>query len=142
MKKNRLYTGLGFMLAGSIFLILFIFMRDMERASLFAGFAGALIAPGIMEIYKYFHWTRPENKAIYEVRMKNERINLKDERKVMLRGYTALVMYKITILIIVLLDFVAALFHADKWVAIVLTALLIFEVVGGYVVYRYYDKKM
>ena len=142
MKKNRLYTGLGFIIAGSIFLSLFIVMRDTERASLLAGFAGALIMPGIMEIYRYFYWTRPENKAIYEERMKNERINLHDERKVMLRGYTAQVMYKITILVIALLDFAAALFHADKWVALMLTALLIFEIAGGYVVYGYYDKKM
>jgi len=142
MKKDTLYSGLGFIALGIVFLVLHIVTDGEGAASNFAGFAGGLTGPGVMMVYKYFHWSKPENKAVYEERMKNERINAHDERTVMIRGKTGYAMYLITIIMLALLTFILSLIGVDKRVLLLITILLIFEIAGGYIVYQRYNKKL
>ena len=142
MKRDTLYCGLGFIALGIVFIILNIVTVGEGTSSKFAGFAGGLIGPGMMMVYKYFHWSKPENKAVYEERMKNERINAHDERTVMIRGKTGYAMYLITIIMLTLLDLILSLTGVEKWVLLLITILLIFELVGGYIVYQRYNKKL
>lgn len=142
MKKDMLYSGLGFIALGIVFLILYIITDGEGITSNFAGFAGGFAGPGVLMVYKYFHWSKPENKAAYEERLRNEKINAKDERKVMLRRISGHVMYTITIIMLALSVFVLSLFGVDKWVLLLIAVLLIFEIAGGQIVYRHYDKKL
>lgn len=142
MKKDMLYSGLGFVALGIVFLILYIITDGEGMTSNFAGFAGGFAGPGVLMIYKYFHWSKPENKAAYEEKLKNEKINAKDERKVMLRRISGHVMYTITIIMLALSVFVLSLIGVDKWVLLLIAVLLILEITGGQIIYRYYDKKL
>ncbi|MCQ1528383.1 hypothetical protein [Lutispora saccharofermentans] len=142
MKKDMLYSGLGFIALGIVFLILYIITDGEGITSNFAGFAGGFAGPGVLMVYKYFHWSKPENKAAYEERLRNEKINAKDERKVMLRRISGHVMYTITIIMLALSVFVLSLFGVDKWVLLLIAVLLILEIAGGQIVYRHYDKKL
>ncbi len=142
MKKDMLYSGLGFVALGIVFLILYIITDGEGITSNFAGFAGGFAGPGVLMIYKYFHWSKPENKAAYEEKLKNEKINAKDERKVMLRRISGHVMYTITIIMLALSVFVLSLIGVDKWVLLLIAVLLILEITGGQIIYRYYDKKL
>lgn len=142
MKKDTLYSGLGFIALGIVFLIFYIISGGEGVASNFAGFAGGMTGPGIMMVYKYFHWSKPENKAAYEERLKKEKISLYDERKIMIRGKSAYAMYKITIIVLAFLIFILSLVGVDKWVMLLVVTLFIFEIAGGYIVYRHYDKKL
>jgi len=80
MKKNMLMSGLLYVLVGLAFLLCGIFL-DTKLNSLFWGFAGGGIVPGLSMIYKYFYWTRPQNSTKYAEKMEKEKINLHDERK-------------------------------------------------------------
>lgn len=142
MKKDMLYSGIGFIVLGIVFLILYVIMDGEGVTSNFAGFAGGFTGPGIVMVYKYFHWSKPENKAAYEERLKYENINAKDERKVMIRRISGHVMYTITIFILAILIFAFSLIGVDKWVLLLFAAILLFEIVGGKTVYRHYDKQL
>lgn len=85
MKKSYLLTGFIYIVAGLGFLILAL-TTDTRLNSVFSGLAGAGIGPGLMMIYKYFYWNRPENKQRYQKKLENEQIEIHDELKSMLRA--------------------------------------------------------
>ncbi|MEA5056653.1 hypothetical protein SDC9_135714 [bioreactor metagenome] len=62
MKKDMLYSGLGFIALGIVFLILYIIMSGEGITSNFMGFSGGFTAPGIIMLYKYFHWSNLKTK--------------------------------------------------------------------------------
>ena len=79
--KNQLKSSIIFFCLGIVFLILaFIF----PSISIFVGFVGGCFGPAVMMLYKYLYWRkRPEE---YEEKIKNDTIELHDERKEMIRG--------------------------------------------------------
>lgn len=85
MKKSYLLTGFIYIVAGLAFLILAL-RTDTRLNSIFSGLAGAGIVPGLMMIYKYFYWNRPENRQRYQKKLENEQIEIHDELKSMLRA--------------------------------------------------------
>lgn len=91
MKKNYLTTGIVYVCIGAALLVTALF-TETALESLLWGFAGAAIVPGLSMILRYFYWTHPDNRARYDERLENERIELHDERNVRLRekaGYLA-----------------------------------------------------
>lgn len=52
MKKDMLYSGLGFIALGIVFLILYIITDGEGITSNFAGFAGGFAGPGVLMVYK------------------------------------------------------------------------------------------
>lgn len=142
MKKDTLYWGLSFIALSIVFIVIYLVTGGEGVTSFFMSFACGLVGPGIVMVYKYFHWSRPENKAVYEERLKNEKINATDERKVMIRRKTGHVMYTVTVVVLAVLVFVLSLIGVDTWVLALMAILWVFEIFGGYILYRYYVKKM
>ncbi len=89
MKKNLVY-GILYLTAGILFIgMCFIF----PHISLFAGFAGATIGPGLLMIYKHHYWSKRPDE--YVEKLESDNIELHDERKEMVRGKT----FRVTTLI-------------------------------------------
>lgn len=84
MKKSNLWFGVGMVAVGIVFLLTAL-LWDTPLDSLLCGFFGAFTVPGAIQIGKYVKWTRPKNVPIYRERLEQERIDLRDERKSMLR---------------------------------------------------------
>ena len=84
MKKRELWLGLG-MIAGGILFLLAALLLETPLDSLFCGFFGALIGPGAVQVYKYVKWTKLETADSYQRHLEEEQIELRDERKSMLR---------------------------------------------------------
>lgn len=85
MKKSNLWNGLMMIAAGAACLAAAL-LWDTPLSSLLCGFFGGLAAPGAMQVYRYVKWSRPENAPLYRKRLEQERIDLRDERKEMLRN--------------------------------------------------------
>jgi len=144
MRKSMLYTGIGMLICGIALISLGEFSPDLSFnfRSLIIGFASPLIVPGIFMIYKYLHWTKPQNVQIYEAKMKEEQINLKDERKIMLRDKSGHISYIIMICLLFLVNLIFTIMRVDKLVSLVLWVLLGFQYICGIFVFRYLDKKL
>ena len=70
-------------------------LLDTPLDSVLCGLFGAFTAPGIVQIYKYFMWGRsPE----YRAKLEEEQIDLRDERKEMLRNKSGRIAYVIGLL--------------------------------------------
>jgi len=142
MKKNMLYIGIGYTLCGIAFLLFGILGPEVSFQGLIWGLVGAGTAPGLMMIYRYFYWTRPENVEIYEARMKKEQISLKDERKVMIRARAGQITYQIMFCVLGIAVFISALLQADGIFVMILGLLWILHYLCGLIVYRILSKKM
>lgn len=84
MKKRDLWTGVGMVTGGLLFLLTAL-LQETPLDGLFWGLFGAFTGPGVMQLFKYVKWTRPKNIPIYQALLEQEKIDLHDERNSMLR---------------------------------------------------------
>ncbi|MGO5072982.1 hypothetical protein ACTQ4K_03335 [Clostridium sporogenes] len=142
MKKSMFYTGIGYLIC-SITLILFVkFGPNVSFKGVIIGFASALILPGSIIIYKYIRWTKPQNIAIYEARIKEEQINLYDERKIMIRDKSGYITYTIMTWVLLFANLIFSTMRIKTIVLVVLWGLWLFQYICGVVVFKYLDKKL
>ena len=148
MKKSYLWSGLG-MIAGGILFLLAALLLETPLDSLFCGFFGAFTGPGVIQVYKYVKWTKLETPDSYQRHLEEEQIELRDERKEMLRNKSGRMAY---ILGLVLMSGSIVAFtilgklgvvreeSADLMVFF-LAALLVVEFVSGILIYRRLEKQ-
>lgn len=145
MKKSILYTGIGYTLLGVISLIIAL-LTEFKFEGILWGLCGAGIGPGITMICKYVYWSKPENKVRYNEKVKIEMV---DERKVMLRDKSGCITYRIMIAIycILIMTFaVLAVFEYfmpfSQYAVIGLSILLIFQHICGIVIFNRLNKRL
>lgn len=135
MKKSNFYSGLISTVLGAALVVLGI-LRNAQLSGLMCGLGGALLGPGLVQLWKYRKWTRPENAETYRKRLEQEQIDLRDERKNMLRDKAGryayvlgLMLSAVSILIFYLLE--------DLDVVDAFTARLIVAYLGAYLLVQY-----
>lgn len=84
MKKSNFWSGLVYALLG-LALLLAGLLRETRLSSLIVGFGAGMLSSGAVQLVRYRRWTRPENRDAYRERLEAEQIELRDERKAMLR---------------------------------------------------------
>lgn len=145
MEKKHLISGILFAGVGVLFVILAC--RAQELQSTFSGFAGAGLGIGITMIVKYFYWSRPTHQERYREKMSNMKILLQDERSEALRCRAGYYMYLGTL---VFLGFAVAVLqilenkgtlHGVRWMVIFLGVLFFAELILGWLLYRWLEKK-
>ncbi|APH15804.1 hypothetical protein HYI18_03080 [Clostridium botulinum] len=142
MKKSMFYTGIGYLIC-SIALILFAKLGpDVSFKGVIIGFASSLILPGAIMIYKYIRWTKPQNIPIYEARIKEEQINLYDERKIMIRDKSGYITYTIMTWVLLFANLIFSTMRIKTIVLVVLWSLWLFQYICGVVVFKYLEKKL
>lgn len=122
---------------------------EFKFESFLWGLGGAGIVPGIIMIWKYMYWSKPENRDEYNERLRIEKIEMADERKVMLRDKSGRITYLIMLgvygVFLMIFSFLTAmrwLMPFAKYFVIVLSILLIFQFVCGIIVFNYLNKRL
>ena len=142
MKKSMLYTGIGYLICAIALIFFGKFGPDVSYKELIIGLASGSILLGSILIYKYVHWTKPQNAPIYEAKMKEEQNNLKDERKIMLREKSGRITYIIMFVVLTILNIAFTFIGVDKWIIITLWIVIAFKYICGVAVFYYLAKKM
>ena len=148
MKKRDLWTGVGMTAAGILFLLAAL-LWDTPLDSLLCGFCGAFTVPGIAQIVKYVKWTKPENVPVCRERLEQERINLRDERKAMLRDKSGRYAYVLglliaaaAVLVFAALEMLGVIGKAEgRFMTLFLSSYLVVQYIAGLVFYRMLEKK-
>ena len=143
MKKSYLWTGLGMIVLGMIFLAIAIFW-DTPLSSLLCGFSGAFIGPGLVQVYKYVKWTKLETADSCQKHFEEEQIELRDERKSMLRDRSGRYAYVLGMLLacaaIVVFSILGKLGvvpeEAAELLIYFLAAFLLVEFTAGILIYK------
>ncbi len=148
MKKSMLYTGIAYAAFGIACFMLAI-LSEWKTESLLWGFGGAGTGSGMMMLWKYFHWTNPKNREEYEKRLQKECIELRDERKIMLRDKSGRITYIFMLLLYCLLIMAFGVCASLGWFmpfaryAISgLGVLLIIQYLFGIAAFRYLSKRL
>ena len=142
MKKNTLYIGIAYLVGGILLILFGIFGPQVPFENFIWGMGGSCIGPGIILIYKYLYWSKPENSSEYEKRIQLEQINRNDERKIMLRDKSGRITYIITLVILLVINIVFSFMNVDIFVLVTLWSLLIFMYVGGIIIFNILSKKL
>ena len=148
MKKSYLWTGIGMIALGLVCLAVAI-LWDTPLDSLLCGFSGAFAGPGAMQIWKYFKWTRLETPDSYRRHVEEEQIELRDERKEMLRNksgrYAYILGLELAAVSIVVFSVLSKLGVVEEGAALLmvgfLAAFLVVEYAAGVIIYRMLEKK-
>nr|WP_325257824.1 hypothetical protein [uncultured Oscillibacter sp.] len=148
MKKSHLWTGLGMTAAGLACLAAAL-LWDTPLDSLLCGFAGALAGPGAVQILQYLKYTRPGAAAAYQEKLEEERINLRDERKEMLRNKAGryayllvMVLTAVSILTFSVLGKLGAVEDgASRLITLFLAAFLLAQYFAGVFIYQILENR-
>ena len=148
MKKRDLWTGLCFILAGLTCLARAL-LWETPLSSFLCGLCGAFTVPGIAQVVKYVKWTSPKNAPIYQERLEQEQIDLRDERKSMLRDRSGRYTYILGMLALAAAMVVFYLLEAfevigkaeGRLVILFLAGYLLFQLFAGVLIYRWLEKK-
>ena len=147
MKKQTFYGGIIYVIIAFISLIL-VMRFDLRLEPLLCGAVGAFGAIGIRKIYKYIYWSKPENQGKYEKMKRQEKKELNDERKIMLRYKSAYIVnfiMNLSFRAAVIIFSVCSLLEIGSSLTSVLMAvfsvLIIFQIVLGEVVYNFIERK-
>lgn len=148
MKKSYLWTGLGMIVLGLGLVAAAIFW-DTPLDSLLCGFSGAFFGPGIVQICKYVKWTKLETVDSWRRHVEEEQIDLRDERKEMLRNKSGRIAYVLGMLLacaaIVVFSILGKLGvmeeAAIRLLILFLAGYVLFQVFAGIVVYKLLEKR-
>ena len=147
MKKNMLYVGIIYFICGILLVLLATFTEFSFEAFIW-GLSGAALGPGVCMILQYMYWSKPERAVDYEEKIKNQRIEMNDERRIMLRDKAGRITNQIMCYVLVILIFMVSILSVfsvmviSKWVLVVLGLLILFQFICSVVVYNKLDKRL
>ena len=147
MKKSNLWVGLTDMTLGFVALAAAIFWVEGTLGSLLCGLGGGLLGGGGMLVWKYWKWTRPQNAERYRAKLEQEEIDLRDERKELLRCKAGRYAYQLGFAVCCLAAFLVALLGAlglmEHYLPLLyfLAAYLVFQYAAGLWFYRRLERK-
>ncbi|MCB2307326.1 hypothetical protein LGL08_09885 [Clostridium estertheticum] len=142
MKKNVVGWNLLLFICGMTFVLMGLFIKELTYGSSVFAMGCAFIGASIGAFYKNFCWLKSENKPIYEEHLKNEKTNLNDERKIMLRQKSGQVTYNIMFVVLTILNIVFTFIGVEKWIIFTIWGVIVFKYICGVVIYYYLSKKM
>ncbi len=148
MKKRDLWTGVGMIAAGIVFLLAAL-LSETPLDGLFWGLFGAFTGPGVVQVIKYAKWTRPENVSVYQALLEQEKIELRDERLSMLRDRSGryayvfgLAVLTAAVFVFSILEMLGVIGEAEgRLVTLFLAFDLILQYLAGIVFYRMLERK-
>ncbi len=148
MKKSYLWTGLGMIALGLACFAGAIFWNT-PLDSILCGFSGAFTFPGAMQVYKYVKWTKLETADSCQRHFEEEQIELRDERKAMLRSKSGHIAYVLGLLAAAVSMAAVSLLEklgmveeaASRLLILFLAGYLLFQIFAGWAIYHFLDRK-
>ena len=148
MTRSTLLSGIGSVAFGVACIIAAI-ISDFKFESLLWGLGGAGIWHGISTAYSYMYWSKPDRRDEYNEKLRLERIEKTDERKIMLRDKSGRIMFAVIVVIHFSLMMISyhystnGLFLPFSLLSFfALIFLLVFQLVGVTLIYNHLNKKL
>lgn len=143
MKKHLFGWGeVLVFICGIAFILTGLFVEKLTHGSIIFGTGCGIIGGAAAAVHKRFYWQRPENKRRYEERLKNQKINLNDERKIMLRQKSGQITYRIMFVVLIVLNMVFTFLGVEKWIILTLWGVIAFQYLCGVAVFYHLSRKM
>ncbi len=143
MKNKVLYSSLLLILAGLAVMAISFLLRDtLKYDSILNSIGLAWVFGGIFSVARYYYNTAPSRKEDYEKRLREEKISMHDERKIMLRQKSGQIMYQLMFPMLLTVNIFFTLAGVEMWIILTLYGFMVFQYVGGIIVFRRLSKKL
>ncbi|BBN98036.1 hypothetical protein [Sporolactobacillus terrae] len=150
MKNNtKILIANVIMLVIGIVMLLFGFNETTAPMSgMLTGLGSALSLSAVFWMIRVLYWYSPSRKDQYENRMKTQNIDLKDERKIMLRDKSGRAAYLIGLAVLVICILVFRVLHAlniydiGRAFFIFTGVFVVFEYLLGIIIFNIMSKKL
>ncbi|MDO4315444.1 MAG: hypothetical protein Q4C45_06675 [Oscillospiraceae bacterium] len=146
MKKSNLWWALGAVAAGAAFFLAGL-LWETRLSAILCGAGGGCFFNGAVQLRRYVKWTRPENAAAYRERLEQEQIDLRDERKEMLRNKSGRYAYLLGLAVCCAAIFlfsvlgILGVLEGYRPVILFLGAYVVFQYAAGIVIYRRLERR-
>ncbi len=141
--NNLLKSAMIIICAGLIVAVSVYFMGDqLKHRDLIFNLGCTFIFTGVLTIFRYLYWNTSKNKSVYAERLREESINLRDERKMMLREKSGQIVYQIMFLVLFAANIVFTILGVDMWIILTIYGIIAFQYVSGLLVYRYLARRL
>lgn len=142
MKKSDTIVLAIYVVIGIALVIIGVTIQVDYYSSIIFTMGFALSFSSIFQFVRYYYNTRPENVEAYRKKVRQQEINLKDERKVQLRNRSGYISWVITMVACFIGLFIAVLFRAGTVIVCILAGVAVAEYILATIIYRYLCKKM
>ena len=142
MKEKRNMKNRWIFIAGILCVMGACFLKDMYYATMLRSCGIAWIVCGGIQLWQHYYYSKPEHQAEYDKKQTQQRISLKDERKVLLRQMAGYKVYQIMFFVLLAVSLLFALLRVEWWITGIVFLLWIAQYVMGVAMFRYYEKRM
>lgn len=142
MKKSDKIILTIYIIIGIVLVIIGLTIHIDYYSSMIFAMGCGLFCSGIAQFIRFYHNTKPENIEAYREKVRQQSINLKDERKIQLRNRAGYLTWAATMVICFIASAIAAVFRAGALVVGVLAGSAVVQYIAATVVYKYLCKKM
>lgn len=142
MNKSDKIIFAIYIIIGIALAIIGITIQEDYYSSIIFAMGFALIFSTILQFVRYYHNTRPENIEVYRKKIRQQEIDLKDERKIQLRNRAGYISWVITMVACFIASFIATLFRAGTLIVCIFAGVAVAEYIFATIIYRYLCKKM
>lgn len=141
MKKGDKIILIIYIIVGIVLVTTGLIIHIDYYSTLIFAMGFSLICSSIVQFIRFYHNTKPENIEAYREKIRQQSINLKDERKVQLRDHAGYLTWKVTTMTCFIAAFIAALFRAGALIVGILTGLAVAQYIAATIIYKYLCKK-
>ena len=142
MKKNDKIFWAIYLMAGVVMIAVGLKLDIEYYSTLIFAIGVSFAANAVARIAGHWYHMRHKNREKYEEKLRQQQINLKDERKIQLRWRAGYITWCWTLLLCFVGAFVVSLLNGSVTVTAVLFAVAVAEYVAATVIYKYLCRKM
>ena len=142
MKNTNKIILAGYIIIGIALVCIGAAIQTDYYSSIIFAMGITLVFSSVLQLVRYYRNTRPENAEEYREKLRQQEINLKDERKIQLRNRAGYLTWAITMVVCFCASFIATLLRAGTLIVCILAGAAIAEYVIATILYKYLCKKM
>ena len=142
MKKKDIIFWAVYIIGGIVMMAVGLKLDIEYYSTLLFAIGFSFVTNGLVRAAGNWYHMRPENREEYQEKLRQQQINLKDERKMQLRWRAGYIAWSVTVILCFVGAFVMTLFQGYTVFVALLFGLAVLEYVGATVIYKYLCRKM
>ena len=142
MKRNDIIILIAYIIIGVILIIIGLRIQVDYYSSLIFSMGFGISVSSVVQIIRYYYHTRPENIETYREKVRQQSIDLNDERKVQIRHRAGYITWAATMVLCLLGAMIAVFLHANIFIVEGLMGLAILEYIVALIIYKSLCRRM
>lgn len=142
MKRNDIIILIAYTIIGVALIIIGLRIQADYYSSLIFAMGFGLSVSSVVQLIRHYYHTRPGNIEAYREKVRQQSIDLNDERKIQLRHRAGYITWAATMILCLMGAIIAAFLHTNPFTVGGLAGLAILEYIVALIIYKSLCSKM